>query len=35
MMEHSPSPAAAAPVSKGTFHEVDGTARARRLVPQR
>lgn len=27
MMEHSASPAVAAPVSMGTFHDVDGTAR--------
>lgn len=26
MMEHSPSPSVAAPVSKGTFHKVDGSA---------
>ena len=26
MMEHSPSPSVAAPVSKGTFHGVDGSA---------
>lgn len=27
MMEHSASPAVAAPVSMGTFHDVDGTAK--------